>query len=186
MKKFLYFFCSQVFFSFNSISQQPCDTIQWKENIKIDWVDYRGNPDTTTLAAARTSSDIGYTANLFKDTLKIKTYSNLIKCTSWTKSKTPVLLLHERTHFDITEYSRRLLMQKLLVTDFKVQNAMQIIAEIYQEFARFRINLDDEYDEKTDYSRNMVVQDRWTKNIQNKLTSLKNFSKKEAIIILKR
>jgi hypothetical protein len=186
MKKLFYFFCFQVIFSCNSISQQPCDTIQWKENSKISWADFKGKPDTSTIDAARTSSDFGYTSILFNDTLRIKTYSNLIKCTSWTKSKTLVLLLHEQIHFDITEMSRRLFFQKLLSTDFKGQNPMQIISEIYQEFVKFRLNLDDEYDKKTDHSRNIAAQDSWAKDIQNKLTYLKKFSRKQAILILRR
>jgi len=166
----------------NSYSQKSCDTIYWKENLKLQWSHFKAKPDTTRPMAASSSPGIAYSAKLRGDTLRVTVNCNFLTCSAWTKSGSPNLLKHEQTHFDIAEYTRRLFVQKLTTAKINSKTAFQELTDVYTEFIKFQTELDKEYDEKTNYSRDAEMQDQWTRDIQTKIAKLKAFSKAQCII----
>ena len=61
---------------------------------------------------------------------------------------------------------------------------MSSIDKVYKDMIKFRSDLDKEYDTKTDFSRNELVQDKWTKDIQNKIFALRRFNQADVLIAL--
>jgi hypothetical protein len=169
-------------FNFNSHCQGPCDTIYWKENVRLHWSDFKARPDTTRPMAAISSPGIGYSADFRNDSLRVAVNCNFRTCLAWTKSDRTTLLKHEQTHFDIAEYARRLFIQKLSSAKVNSKNPFEILNDIYAKYVKFQADLDKEYDEKTDYSRDEARQDIWTNDIRAKIALLKAFSKAQVII----
>jgi hypothetical protein len=176
--------CFIVFFvpNLESRCQTSCDTIYWKENVKLQWSHFKAKPDTNRPMTAISSPGIAYSASFMNDSLRVAINCNFLTCVAWTKSNASNLLKHEQTHFDIAEYVRRLLIQKLIATRINSKNSLQALGNIYGEYIQIQIDLDKEYDEKTDYSRDTVMQDQWTKDIRAKIALLKAFSKSQLII----
>lgn len=175
-----------LFISIHSYGQvSSCDTIYWTEKVKLTWTDFKAQPDTSVSFGAISYPATGYKSKLRNDTLKIWTYCGFLTCKSWTKFNGKNLLKHEQTHFDIAEYCRRLFIQRLLALSSNRQNAMTSIDRIYKTSVNFRRALDKEYDKETDLSRNELLQDKWTKDIQDKIYALRMFNQAEVLIVLK-
>ena len=186
MRLFQYLIFFLAISCFKSIGQSnDCDSIFWTANRKLSWLDFKAKPDTTVNFWAVSRPAMSYKSNLQNDTLKILTSCRFITCKSWTKSHGVNLLKHEQTHFDIAEYCRRLYTQKLLTITFNSQNVMQTIDNIYKEVIKFRSELDAKYDRETNFSRNEMIQDHWTKDITKKIIGLQDFETTSVTIILK-
>lgn len=97
------------------------------------------------------------------------------------KSLPPQSLLdHEKLHFDIAEYSKRLFFQK--VSLIKGKNANDIIKKVEKEFqlsTKLVVSLQRKYDKETNHSQNSIKQKVWEEDIKQKLKELIDYSKNE-------
>ncbi len=97
------------------------------------------------------------------------------------KSLPPQSLLdHEKLHFDIAEYSKRLFFQK--ISSIKGKNVNDIIKKIEKEFqlsTKLVVSLQKKYDKETNHSQNNIKQKMWEEDIKQKLIELRDFSTNE-------
>jgi hypothetical protein len=161
-----------------------CDTIAWEEKTKLKWSDFKGLPDTSLSYKAVSSPGIGYKARLVGDTLTLEIHCSFYTCKSWTKLDSRSLLQHEQTHFDISEYYRRIFVQKILATRLTKANALEMIRNIYKNIQKLRDELDAQYDNETNFSKNNIMQVKWTNEITIRINKSKALHKKKIVIPL--
>lgn len=127
-------------------------------------LDYKWNAHIT---AGKLSID--FTAGSFMD-----------KLLSWTKPKkqTPALLRHEQVHFDISAYFARKLLEAFNSYAY-TDNYRNEIVQIFQQVNAARAEMEDEYDEQTNHSRNKIKQALWELYVSNLLSN--NYSYNQAL-----
>ncbi len=143
--------------------------------------DFQGRPGPSDRLAAMTSADIKANAAcrdfVFTGTVQATFDPN----TSWfrdPKTATPALLRHEQLHFDLTEVYTRLLRQKLVAFQTKVNcNKLQpafnnFTKTVYSEWDREQ----NRYDQDTNHGLNTARQEFWEKQTALRLTQLQAFA----------
>lgn len=92
----------------NSLNVTKDNLILWSASNKLTWNDFQGNPDTTSNYKAITTSQIGFTPEIHKDSIILSVPCNFLKSESWSVRKSNyALLAHEQLHFDIAELVAR-------------------------------------------------------------------------------
>jgi predicted secreted Zn-dependent protease len=179
MKLFVFIVCVY-FMQFNTFGQSAKETIRWGTK-EITWEDYKGRPNSASAAMTMSVIHIGleYPSNL-KAAITIEALLN--KNTSWVRTKTPTLLLHEKSHFDIAELFARKLRKEISSISPK---EITFEEEVFAKHKKFCIAMDayqDKYDIETDFSRNTEKQKGWNELILRQLEELKQYS--EIILML--
>ena len=150
------------------------EEIAWKSDVLLKWDDFKGPVPVGSSAAATTASGISYDFSTFYkgDELKIdfKVTTYFYPTRSWYKPKVcnEVTLLHEQLHFDITELYTRKMRKQLANTKF-TRNVKEEVRKIYNATLRQLNDFQNKYDSETNYSRNLIVQERWVKEIKSAL-----------------
>jgi len=162
-----------LFFSF---IQQNDDSefIFWDNPIQLKWDYFKGNPIEESEFDA--VSEIGFLRNYFDEGYQIKI---LIKTVffikfSWVKEPTNNLLRHEQGHFNLSEIYARKLRKTFLDNPDSIslkyyKNQYMIMQE---EFDSITLS----YDNETDYSCNLVDQQRWNDSIAVWLDRYKDYA----------
>ncbi|MEI6949231.1 hypothetical protein V9K67_18750 [Paraflavisolibacter sp. H34] len=155
-----------------------CDTIYWQEGRPLEWADFRGVPDLAARHESVTSYTFEQKAWIQEDTFRIFLRSAFNPCRSWTKSTASLFLLqHERTHFDIVEYCKRLLAQRLLQASFTPVNAFDLLRRLTQEAEQEKERMQERYDAETSFSINRLLQEKWSADIRLKLRALEPYAR---------
>jgi hypothetical protein len=154
------------------------DTIYYDLNRKLNWVDFKGQPDVNSVAAAITESGFGY--NMIMQSLNGKT--NLVitvscyfnKNKSWVKPdmNKDYALLHEQHHFDITFINACLFIKKLRAVNFTLKNYNSLINDIHDECFAALEKMQNEYDGETKNGRINQQQVLWNKKIDRQLNAI--------------
>jgi len=152
-------------------SKEEDEFINWTPS-RLTWNNYKGKPDRHDDAAAITSTALGMEYHVRGSKLNFKITCRFSKTKSWGKHKTDYILQHEQGHFDITEIFARKLAKELLAYKFKRKTFEEDIAGIYNRVMQEKEKFQDEYDDKTDYSRNKNRQAEWLKKIEKELEKL--------------
>ena len=184
-----YVFFVSLFFLNDKIYSQVITTVQWQPNSrhesgdtiyyssyrKLNWNDFRGNPDQNSDAAAVTASGFGYmltrqTRNS-NSRINITVYCHYNKVKSWVKTgmQSDYALEHEQHHFDISYLGTLLFIEKLRAASFTVRNYVSLAERIYDECYDAMQNMQDEYDGETRNGRQKNVQAEWNKKIVSQL-----------------
>lgn len=151
--------------------------IQWSASRKLNWQDFKSQPDRNASNAALTSSKIifnyGYGSN--------KGFTFTINCvfdknSSWGKIKTDYILSHEQGHFDIAEIYARKLNKALKAYSFDAKTVAKDIPSLYKNLMQEEADLQNQYDNETDYSRDKPQQAIWLTKIQHDLDKLKEYA----------
>ncbi|WP_177204535.1 DUF922 domain-containing protein [Hymenobacter arizonensis] len=159
----------------------PAGPILWSADRRLTVADFQSRPKPYEKLAALTTTDIKAGA-----ACRDFVFSGTVKATfdpsaSWfrdPKNYTPQLLRHEQLHFDLTEVYARLLRQKLVVFQAKVDCAKlqpafnNLTKGIYAEWDREQ----NRYDAETNHGLNAVRQDYWEKQTQVRLAQLEAFA----------
>jgi len=156
---------------------RPTDSlIDWSAERKLIWDDFKAQPDGVSVNAALTSTriDIDYSLNNREFKYHISCQFDPFK--SWGRVKNDYILSHEQAHFDIAEIHARLLNKALKNYKFNFKTAKDDIGEIYQQLMQEHHDMQEQYDEETNYSRNETQQKEWRKKITEQLNSLEAFS----------
>lgn len=151
--------------------------IFWREDLKLSWSDFNGEPQLESPYEAMTASGIEYAYEAknrngqLSFTFKVRAYFN--PNTSWVKpsSRTNALLAHEQVHFDISELHARILIKAFDEASF-TENFKKEIDTIYQSVIKRRAEMQKLYDKETDHSRNTEIQKEWIKQVENQLASI--------------
>ncbi|MBF9237280.1 DUF922 domain-containing protein [Hymenobacter sp. BT683] len=155
--------------------------IAWSATRPLTVADFQSRPKPYEKLAALTTTDIKANAAcrdfVFSGTVQATFDPN----SSWFRDPvnfTPQLLRHEQMHFDLTEVHARLLRQKLLVFQAKIdcehlQPAFNNITKgIYAAWDKEQ----NRYDMETNHGLNAVRQEYWEKQTQIKLAQLQAFA----------
>jgi hypothetical protein len=158
-----------------SFTQDSPNLIYWSENIKLQWKDFKAQPDLQKQYSAQTMSGIkGSGGKLTNDTLSLTIACAFIPELSWMKKdkQTPSLLEHEQLHFDIDEIFTRRFKKALKDSQLKVQTAQNQMAVIREDFKKQASAYQKLYDAETDHSIITDKQNEWNVKIAAELKSL--------------
>ena len=151
------------------------DTMTWNESRRLNWTDFKANPNQDSDAVALTASGItfGYSVKTsgeriidFSTTVEAHFYPNK----SWyLKEKGNTYILgHEQLHFDITELHARMFREQLtqLVVNQNVKGQMQRLHTTINEALA---QTQKRYDLQSNHSMNVAAQKKWEAFIQEEL-----------------
>lgn len=139
--------------------------INWSEDRKLTWDDFKGVPDTLNYpnTLAMTNSGFGYESgvNMFRAG-KVFVQSVFNTNESWVvpEGRNDYVLRHEQIHFDITEiYSRKLRkeLDDANITSDNADKAKPIFEKIFNEMERRQIR----YDQETQRGDKSETQEHW-------------------------
>ena len=187
----LFLFSSFCLFKKNKISFEfeggKKNEILWKKDVKLNWGNFQGIPDSLSDYKASTFSRIGFKCveqDLF---INIDFSSYFSKDQSWTKNpESKSLLSHEQLHFDITELIARKIRREC--KDVKTEkelfnNAIELLKVVYDKNYKIKDSINLHYDSETEHGAIIEKQLEWEKKIALELKGLSKFT---SPIIMKR
>ncbi len=157
----------------------------WSPNYKLQWSDFKGQPNASSDAAATTASGITFGYRMSEtdgqvESFKADVTAHFYPNKSWFKPEevSAHILEHEQLHFDITELHARKLRRQ--INQLKVSNSVNKQLEsnhkqILQELGAMQ----DAYDAACDFSRNKEQQQLWKETITKQLQELKAYTKQD-------
>ena len=161
---------------------QPVEnSILWSETDRLNWSDFKGQPDLNIDAAALTAS--GLSTDLTAKTTKtsLMEFNVIIEARfypdqSWYKKEfaNSQVLAHEQLHFDITELHARKLRQRIDNAKLTI-NIKKEISLLSETVIKELKVMQKEYDRDTNYSRNSENQIRWQKFVSSELYKLSKY-----------
>jgi hypothetical protein len=163
------------FFSFFT-TPKIADTIPWSAERRLGWEDFRGKPDNNSTNAALTSSGIEFGYNYGEKGFGYTINCMFEKNKSWGRLKTEYILSHEQGHFDISEIHARKLNKALKSYRVNPSTLSKDVQSIYQQIMKEQTEMQSEYDEVSDHSRNKQQQAIWLKRINTQLEQLKDYA----------
>ncbi len=168
-----------LFLSFFS-SEEVSDKIEWNENQKLTWVDFRGPRTKGGSYVASTASGISFSYS-HKEVNGVIDYDYTIKChfypnESWYDAKraTAYILKHEQTHFDISELHARLLRKRISEANFS-NNVKTEIRALYDAAEVDRRVMQNRFDSESDHSKNKEMEYRWETFVEKQLKIYERF-----------
>jgi len=167
------------FLAFTSLSfaqDKKDELIDWSAIRRLTWDDYKGKPDPNSDAAASTTSYLGIEYNFSNNKITYKIACKFSKNLSWGFAKTDHILGHEQGHFDITEIFARKLNKLTGEYRFNKNSFQQDLKKIYDDIQDEKEELQNQYDNETDYSRNKEKQAEWLVKISKILEEYKNYA----------
>lgn len=154
---------------------QSSRTIEWNQERKLTWEDFKGKPEINSTKAALTYSSIhaqfGYNDKALQYTITC-TFDGM---KSWGRIKNDYILAHEQGHFDLTEVFARKLNKNLSEYRFNKKTVGDDINKIYQSVVDELTSVQQKYDRETDHSRDFPLQAQWNRTIDSLLTVTHNF-----------
>jgi hypothetical protein len=155
--------------------------IPWEKNYQLDWNDFKGRANKTSLLDAYTMLGISLEVIGQKDgKVDMGVFGYFEKNKSWVKSgeKTDLLLSHERKHFDLCEVYRRRLIKKLEAKKAYNYNLFNDDVEnIFNKNFEKYTKEQQRYDKETHHSQKKEIQIKWNKFITKELLRLKKYDK---------
>lgn len=160
---------------------QDDETISWQPNERLSWSDFTGKTPSNTRAAATTASGISYqfstsgTRDHIEVDFKVDTYFYPNK--SWYQPDLcdAVILSHEQLHFDISELYARKFRKQLSKATFTHSNVKGKVRSIYRKINKELNDFQNEYDDETNFSRDIDQQLIWNEKIKNSLNEKSSF-----------
>lgn len=154
------------------------DYIKWSPNREISWDNFQGEPDNTSKMDAKVFPGIYFSCTTHESgECEYVLFSFIDSSKSYVKTKSDILLKHERTHFDICEYAVRVY-RKIIeqyIDTAEMVDCTTILA-FEDEMWNFEEDLQRQYDIETDYSRNEAKQEEWSQKVKNWLEELKEYA----------
>ncbi|WP_298556186.1 DUF922 domain-containing protein [uncultured Algibacter sp.] len=168
---FLCFVCVQ--------DEEP--VLPWNASYKLSWADFKDKPNMNESAVAITASGITFGFSITQTdknevvSFTTEVFAHFYPEQSWYKIKQADnhILGHEQLHFDITElYARKF---RYRISQLKVSNNVRRqLKKMHNDINVELAQMQDKYDNETDYSRNFEYQTTWKIYID---TELKKYSK---------
>lgn len=163
-----------VFVGVTSLSfAQTTDTKEW--NTPLTWCDFQGRPNASATSHALTNMGITveYSWKDLKEciqlTYQVRSVFNSLY--SWVKEgkKSDHLLMHEQTHFDITELHARKIRKFFSEHNFDKRKVRMTIDQKLDELQRLNHHTQEEYDRETRHGTHKKQQLEWTRKIKAEL-----------------
>jgi replication initiation and membrane attachment protein DnaB len=173
MSRILFLF---LIFSLGFITSDK-DKIEWSEDYKLSWSDFKGEPNRSSGYVASTNSGISFSYSYgFKYdelVLDFEVKSNFYPNLSWYLPSivTENTLKHEQTHFDISEIHARILRKRISETQFSKQVETEI-GSLYNQVEIERRAMQNQFDEETDHSNIRDKEIAWEEFVEQQLKDL--------------
>ena len=156
-------------------------TIPWSESYKLTWSDFKGPVKNNTDAVATTASGITFSYSVKRNSKQVVSFKTKISAhfypeKSWYKPEhvDRHILFHEQYHFNLTELHARKFRQQVAQLNVS-QNISSILDEIHKQINIELSNMQQQYDNETNYSRNFEEQARWQDYIDSELKRLSKY-----------
>ncbi|MFK7750412.1 MAG: DUF922 domain-containing protein [Kordia sp.] len=155
---------------------QDEEVITWSKAQKLHWGNFKDAPDYDSDAVAITASGItyGFSSKTYSNSDKIE-YTTNVKAQfypeqSWYLKErvNDTVLGHEQLHFDISELHARKFRKRIANTKF-TKNIQQEIAKIYDQVNKELREMQNAYDNGSDYSRDYTGQIKWQEQVAREL-----------------
>ena len=157
------------------------ETIEWHDGLKLEWNNFKGQPDSNNKAVAITASGLTFGYSVQKTNDLITSFQANVKAhfypdKSWYKSEqvNDTILMHERLHFDITEWHARQLRFQMSNLETS-QDIEKKLDSLYYEISQTLRKTQSQYDLESDHSRNLENQLVWQKKVAEELKNLESF-----------
>ena len=169
-------------FNFNPSSVSE---IQWSQNKKLTWSDFKGIPDNKAPYYAQSAGSFLYDLKREGKNKVVLTMKVSFDCNkSWVKrgAETDYLLNHEQKHFDIWEAHARYFIRSLkLDTKLNAEN-FSIVAETHFNETMKKLNkIQENYDTESNHSINTAKQEEWNAKIAKVLKDLDKYAAREVV-----
>lgn len=159
--------------------------LSWDASYKLSWSDFKDKPNRNSSAVAITASGITFGFSIIQtDKNDVVSFTSEVHAhfypeQSWYKIERADnhILGHEQLHFDITElYARKF---RYRINQLKVSNSLRRqLKKIHNAINAELSQMQNEYDDETDFSRNFKSQAKWKIYVD---TELKKFSKYKSV-----
>lgn len=152
------------------------EKLAWNEDIRLTWKDFKGVPNPGNGFVASTNSGVSFSFSYSErngvGTVDYTVVANFYPQLSWYLSEKvdDYILLHEQTHFDITELHARKLREAL--AKLPQNRAFKEEAEVaYNAMEAARREMQEAYDLQTDHSNIKEAEYRWRSFVKEQLDS---------------
>jgi|JFJP01.1.fsa_nt_gi Bacterial protein of unknown function (DUF922) len=174
MKLNLVFFA--MLYCWCSVAGAVENCINWHENPKLQWNDFQGAVSENSPFAAMTYWYLYYN---WKGN-KIQADSCFQTNKSWIREgkESDYLLQHEQLHVDIAQLHIRLFKQKI-----ESVTSIAQVKKVFDEILKAAKQMQAQYDEETEHSRDKAEQKRWNRLVAEKLEKLDNYGSDRLIMI---
>lgn len=155
---------------------QNSNKILWSDNRKLEWKQFRGNVDGTSLEGAATKTRIEINVIAEKTYIEFNVPCYFEPNQSWTLTNDSAVLIHEQNHFNLAEVAARNLRKEL--SEFKYVKGMNIKSEVnilYHKNIKFLITYQNKYDTETNHSISKHNQKIWEQRITDLLMNLEKY-----------
>lgn len=160
-----------------SLAQSPGEELMtWNANRKLNWNDYKANPDPTTGAAATTTTYLTIEYKMSNESFQFKIKSFFSKDLSWGLHRTDYILQHEQGHFDIAEIFARKLYKEMSSYVFNKRTYQKDLNKIYEGVVQEKTDFQNNYDRETNHSIDKEKQAMWLVKIKNLLREYEDFA----------
>lgn len=149
--------------------------ILWAKNARLKWSDFQGSvPEPTGTVTALSQISLGVKYYNRSEIKKAKAYCVFNKLGSWVKEKTDFGLQHEQLHFNIGEYCRRLLQNKIDSVITRNRYITELTIEtIFRESKEYHKKMQLLYDSETSHGVYTLQQNTWEEKVEEWLKQTK-------------
>ena len=159
--------------------------ISWRDDYKLQWQDFKGQPHNDTNAVAVTASGITFGYSIKTSNTKIIDFSTTIEAhfypeKSWYSKERAddYILAHEQLHFDITELHVRKLRKQ--IAQVKVSQNLKSKLNLLHKTSNIKLAaMQDKYDTETNNAIDKDFQNQWEIFIQKELQNYEAYKSKD-------
>ena len=160
------------------------ELIVWSTERKLNWEDFKGTPDSSSVHKANTGTRIMSKTLVFTDNLiECEMYTVFDTKRSWVKEKSEKLLLHEQLHFDIAELNMRILRKRF--ESYKLESLDRFNKDkkkMFQETLEDIKRMNSKYDEETEHGLIIKNQLEWEIEVKKSLSELESYSSIKVVL----
>jgi len=174
MKTVFFYILFQI--PFYLFSQFDNEFINWNENRKLVWNDFKASPKKLGDVAALTATHLGFSYQFTNGNISYNIECRFENNKSWVLVKNDWILQHEQGHFDIAEIFARKLNKAMSEYQLNKNSFQKDLDAIYNSIVTEKESFQQQYDDETDYSRNKVKQEEWLLKISRSLQDNKKWA----------
>ena len=157
------------------------ESILWNESKRLEWSDFRGNPDVNSEAAAITASGLIFDFSVRTTSTRLVGFTATVEAhfypnQSWYNKNhvNNIVLAHEQLHFDITELHARKLRKQIDEAHFSL-NIKKEISKLHSNINIELKEFQNKYDSESDFSRSVITQKEWQIFVKQELVKLSKY-----------
>lgn len=162
---------------------QSDEYLDWIENQKLTWADFKAEPPAQSAHAALSNTGINFDLSMENGDFSVKVHARFNPQKSWKRKdidSSDELLAHEQLHFDITELYARKLRKSMLDRKWKQnENINLIFGELYQNNQKALWAVQDIYDAQTEHSIHKEIQAKWNRAVADSLLMFRDYKNPE-------